>query len=72
MSFTDDDQSRLTQCAEQAKLKGIATLISNHYVDYTRELYKNADQTTLFEVQRSISRNVEGRVKVSEVLALYK
>jgi DNA adenine methylase len=47
-------------------------LISNHYVDFTRELYKNAAKKELFQVQRSISQKGKGRVKVKEVLALYK
>jgi len=72
MAFTDEDQRRLVECAEQAKKQGIPTLISNHYVDFTRELYKNADKKELFKVQRSISRKGSSRVKVSEILALYK
>jgi len=71
-SFTDQDQKRLVDCAEKAKSKGVPTLISNHYVDFTRELYKNAAKKELFQVQRSISQKGKGRVKVKEVLALYK
>ncbi len=71
-SFTDDDQRRLVACAEKAKLQKIPTVISNHYVDFTRELYKNATKRELFQVQRSISQKGKGRVKVKEVLALYK
>lgn len=71
-SFTDDDQKRLVSCAEGAKVAGIPTLISNHYVDFTRELYKNATKKKYFKVQRSISQKGKGRIKVKEVLALYK
>jgi DNA adenine methylase len=71
-SFTDEDQRRLVNCAEKAKNKGIPTLISNHYVDFTRELYKGAAKKTLFQVQRSISQKGKGRFKVKEILALYK
>jgi DNA adenine methylase len=71
-SFTDEDQKRLVACAEKAKNENIATLISNHYVDFTRELYKGATKKKLFQVQRSISQKGKGRVKVKEVLALYK
>lgn len=71
-SFTDDDQKRLIACAEIAKNEGIPTLISNHYVDFTKELYANATKQKLFQVQRSISQKGKGRVKVQEVLALYK
>lgn len=71
-SFTDDDQRRLVNCAQQAKSIGVPTLISNHYVDFTRELYKDANKKKLFQVQRSISQKGKGRVKVKEILALYK
>ncbi len=71
-TFTDEDQTRLVSYAEQAKQQGIPTLISNHYVDFTKALYKGASKKALFQVQRSISQKGKGRVKVKEVLALYK
>ena len=71
-SFTDEDQQRLVDYAEIAKTKNIPTLISNHYVDFTRELYKGATKHKLFQVQRSISQKGKGRIKVQEILALYK
>lgn len=71
-SFTDEDQKRLVACAEVAKRKNIPTLISNHYVDFTRELYEGATKNKLFQVQRSISQKGKGRIKVKEILALYK
>ncbi len=70
-SFTDEDQQRLVDCAEEAKNNSIPTLISNHYVDFTRELYKGATKQKLFQVQRSISQKGKGRIKVTEILALY-
>jgi len=71
-SFTDEDQLRLVNCAEKARSQKIPTLISNHYVDFTRELYKDANKRKLFQVQRSISQKGKGRIKVKEILALYK
>lgn len=71
-SFTDEDQKRLVTCAEIAKRKKIPTLISNHYVDFTRELYQGASKKKLFQVQRTISQKGKGRIKVKEILALYK
>ena len=71
-SFTDEDQLRLVHCAEVARSKKIPTLISNHYVDFTRELYKDANKKKLLQVQRSISQKGKGRIKVKEILALYK
>jgi len=71
-SFTDEDQQRLVDCAEIAKSKKIPTLISNHYVDFTHELYKGATKKKLFDVRRTISQKGKGRIKVKEILALYK
>lgn len=71
-SFTDEDQKRLVDCAEKAKKKNIPTLISNHYVDFTKDLYQAATKKKLLNVQRSISQKGKGRIKVKEILALYK
>lgn len=71
-SFTDEDQRRLVACAEIAKKQKIPTLISNHYVDFTKELYQGATKKKLLQVQRSISQKGKGRIKVQEILALYK
>lgn len=71
-SFTDDDQRRLVACAVSAQKRKIPTVISNHYVEFTKELYKHASKKALFQVQRSISQKGKGRIKVQEVLALYK
>lgn len=71
-TFTNEDQQRLVDCAENAKRNNVPTLISNHYVDFTRELYKGATKKKLFQVQRSISQKGNSRIKVNEILALYK
>ncbi|WP_353538888.1 Dam family site-specific DNA-(adenine-N6)-methyltransferase [Colwellia sp. KU-HH00111] len=71
-SFSDEDQQRLVNCAQKAKHDGVPTLISNHYVDFTKELYKDASKKKLFQVQRTISPKGKSRIKVKEVLALYK
>ena len=71
-AFTDEDQRRLVNCAETAKLKSVPTVISNHYVEFTKALYKNANKKDLFQVRRSISRKGTGRIKVKEILAHYK
>lgn len=70
--FTDRDQKRLVRCSLKVKEKGVPTVISNHYVDFTKELYESADNKELFSVQRSISQKGNNRNKVEEVLALYK
>ena len=71
-SFTDEDQKRLVDCAETAKKNNTPTLISNHYVDFTQDLYQDATKKKLINVQRSISRKGKGRIKVKEILALYE
>jgi DNA adenine methylase len=71
-AFTDADQQRLVECAVHAKTQGVPTVISNHHLDFTRQLYNKADKKSFFQVQRSISQQGKGRVKVKEVLALYK
>lgn len=69
--FSMEQQIELAEIAEETANRGIPVLISNHYTDFTREIYKNAELTTL-SVQRSISCNAEKRVKASEVLALFR
>ncbi len=69
--FSMDQQAQLAALAETTANRGIPVLISNHYTDFTREIYKNAELTTL-SVKRHISCNAEKRVEASEVLALFK
>lgn len=69
--FSMEQQELLAQLAEETANRGIPVLISNHYTDFTKEIYKNAELKT-FSVQRLISCNAEKRVKASEVLALFK
>jgi len=69
--FSMDQQAQLAALAEKTANRGIPVLISNHYTDFTREIYKNAELTTL-SVKRHISCNAEKRVEASEVLALFK
>lgn len=70
-SFGDIEQHKLVNEADKARGKGIATLISNHYVTFTKELYQNADKIDVLKVQRTISQKGHLRVKVDEVMALY-
>jgi DNA adenine methylase len=71
-AFTDEDQARIVACAQVAQEQGVATVISNHFVPFTKALYKDATKQSKFAVQRNISQKGKGRVKVQEVLALYK
>jgi DNA adenine methylase len=71
-TFDDEEQIRLVKCAEVAKKKNIPTLISNHDTEFTRKIYSGAKKLLELKVRRNISRNGKGRVKVGELMALYK
>jgi len=69
--FNQQAQIELAKQAEKLAHKGIPVLISNHYTDFTKEIYRKADLQT-FYVQRNISCKVANREKAQEVLALFK
>jgi len=69
--FGAQQQHELVACALRAREQGITTLISNHDVKFTRELYKDANKLKVLKVQRSINNQAHGRVKIDELLALY-
>lgn len=70
--FSDAEQTALAELAQQtAQQRKIPVLISNHDTPFTREIYRNAKLKRL-KVQRSISQTVERRVKVGELIALYR
>lgn len=69
--FNALQQRRLAELAEQAsRERGATVLISNHELDFTREIYRGAKLSSL-KVRRTISRKGKQRVKVDELLALY-
>ncbi|PJG60718.1 Dam family site-specific DNA-(adenine-N6)-methyltransferase [Aeromonas cavernicola] len=69
--FTLDDQAILARLARHAaNHKNVPVLISNHDIELTRELYREANLDKLF-VKRTISSNGGTRNKVAELLALY-
>lgn len=69
--FTLQDHQQLVELATKAKAKGAVTLISNHATEEGEQLYQQADDTLVFNVQRAISQNGEQRTKVSELIAIY-
>lgn len=69
--FNLSDHQKLVELAMQAKAKGAVTLISNHVTQEGEDLYRQADDTLVFNVQRAISQNGERRTKVSELIAVY-
>lgn len=47
-------------------------IISNHWTPYTEELYSDADEVYVFDVQRTISCDGGNRKKVQECVVVYK
>ncbi|AWH88563.1 adenine-specific DNA-methyltransferase [Limnobaculum parvum] len=71
-NFNLKDQQHLALLARDvAGNLGVPVLISNHATELTREWYKEA-QLVVVRGRRTISRNVAGRTKVDELLALYR
>ncbi|MDU3890763.1 MAG: adenine-specific DNA-methyltransferase, partial [Serratia liquefaciens] len=71
-SFSMADQQSLALMAHQLSVESqVPVLISNHDTELTRDWYQHA---SLFVVKarRTISRNILGRSKVNELLALYR
>lgn len=68
--FGLSDHKLLVELAKKAALRGATVLISNHDIEVTRELYKEA-VIIPFNVQRSISAKSTNRKKVKEIIAIY-
>ena len=67
--FNLKQHERLVELAENSKC---LFLISNHWIDITKELYKNADSLIEININRSISGRAESRGRVKEILAIYR
>jgi DNA adenine methylase len=67
--FDLKQHERLVELAENSKC---LFLISNHWIDITKELYKNADSLIEININRSISGRAESRGRVKEILAIYR
>jgi DNA adenine methylase len=71
-SFSIADQQSLAQLAHQLSVESqVPVLISNHDTELTRDWYQNA-ALYVVKARRTISRNILGRSKVNELLALYR
>ena len=64
------DQEELATAAEELSAQGIPVIISNHDLELTRRLYKEAHLTEI-KVKRTISQKAGKRLKVSELIALF-
>ncbi|WP_026972209.1 Dam family site-specific DNA-(adenine-N6)-methyltransferase [Aliagarivorans marinus] len=69
--FNRADQEKLGELAGEAQRRGATVLISNHDLDFTRDIYRGSKLKEL-SVKRTISRKGHQRLKVGELLALYK
>lgn len=72
-SFSQKDQIELAKTAyEAAKEKNAFVLISNHNVDFIRELYQSLNaKIIIIDVRRSLAGNADKRKKVSELIAIF-
>ena len=68
--FDLEQQKLLANTAEKTAKRGIPVLISNHFTEFTKEIYNQADLTT-FSVKRNISCKADQRKEALEVLALF-
>lgn len=69
-SFGHQQQAHLAQLARQAQLRDVTTVISNHDVTLTRQLYQQA-KLCYTRVQRTIAAKGARRESVPELLAVY-
>lgn len=71
-SFSIADQQSLAHLAHQLSVESrVPVLISNHDTELTRDWYQHA-ALYVVKARRTISRNILGRSKVNELLALYR
>lgn len=68
--FGENDQHDLADTAKQLQKRGVTVVISNHYTDFTNQVYHPAKIIT-FNVQRFISSDTKNRSAVSELLAVF-
>jgi len=69
--FNERDQIELAELARETAARGIPVVISNHDTDFTREHYKGAAIKS-FNVSRWINCQVELRLPVKELVAVFK
>ena len=66
--FTPDDQIKLRDLARDSRH---TVVISNHWNEVAQELYKDADEVHVIDVQRTISCKGSERIKVKECIVVY-
>ncbi|MDP9499830.1 Dam family site-specific DNA-(adenine-N6)-methyltransferase [Bisgaard Taxon 45] len=71
-AFSASHQQMLAELARKtAEERHISVVISNHDTPFTRQIYRNAKIKSL-KVQRSISHQSARRIKVAELIAVFK
>lgn len=70
--FSHQEQEKLAALALESKVKGITTIISNHKLPITDDLYRHADQIVTLDVARSINCKGKKRKSIKELLAIYR
>lgn len=68
--FSKEDQEELAIFAIEACKKGAAVIISNHDIEFIRQLYSDAYIIEV-DVRRSISAKSGGRKEVKEIIAIF-
>lgn len=66
--FTDQHQKKLKNLCLQSRHPCV---ISNHWTEFTQELYSDADEVYTYDVRRTISCKSDGRVPIKECIVVY-
>lgn len=66
-SFTKEDQIRLFNVFKALDKKGVKVMLSNHYTDFIKELYKEY-KINIVEAKRLVNSKASGRGSVLEVI----
>lgn len=68
--FGEEEQITLAELSIAASKRGITVVVSNHDTEFTRHHYRTA-KIRSFPVKRHISRNLNERLPVQELLAVF-
>lgn len=68
--FGEEEQIILAELSQDAANRGVSVVISNHDTAFTRHHYRAANIRS-FPVKRHISRNLNERLPVQEILAVF-
>jgi DNA adenine methylase len=69
-AFAEEEHRALVEAAQGAASRGAVVMISNHRIDSTLELYKDAEEIVSLEASRSVSSTASR--SVPELVAIYR